>query len=280
VNDEGACSGAGTVERLTQARIALSSTAEHVDHLHMEALQRVTGLPIVAPDAWERERLTHVLVLGTDGLTLTCAGPLAALGSLRLDYGRGRLGHRLQSPIGRKHPLARALGLRSGQPCPEVLDATGGLGRDALLMARLGCRVVLCERNPVMVQLLSDALARGSESSKDLMQAIGRVRLVATDARAYLGQCDQGSTPALIYLDPMYPHRTKRALVKQELRVLRSLVGSDADAAELFHVAMASRCSRVVVKRPKGAPNIAGVSPHHQVLLPGSRYDVYRPISL
>lgn len=261
----------------TQVRIALSSTADPVDPSHMGALHNATGLPIVAPDAWERERLTHVLVLGPDGLTLACVGPLAGLGSLRLDYGRGRLGHRLQSPIGRKHPLARALGLRAGQPCPEVLDATGGLGRDALLMARLGCRVVLCERNPVMVQLLFDALDRGAESSIDLMQAIRRVRLVAADARAYLVQCDRASTPSLIYLDPMYPQRAKRALVKRELRVLRSLVGGDADAAELFHVAMTSGCDRVVVKRPKGAPNMAGVSPHHQVLLPGSRFDVYCP---
>lgn len=264
-------------ERPSQIRMALSSITNEVDTEAMAALHKATGLPIVGSQDWDRERLTHVLVLGPDGLTLACVGPLAALGSLRLDYGRGRLGHRLQSPIGRKHPLARALGLRPGQACPNILDATGGLGRDALLMARLGCEVVLCERNPVIAQMLSEALSRGTASSPILRAAIQRVRTIAADAREYLALCTPSSVPAVIYLDPMYPHRNKRALVKQELRILRTLVGNDSDALDLFNAAIISGCERVVVKRPKGAPGIAGVSPHHQVLLPSSRYDVYCP---
>ena len=257
--------------------MALSPISDDVDAEGMAALHEATGLPIVAAQDWGRERLTHVLVLGPDGLTLSCVGPLAALGSLRLDYGRGRLGHRLRSPIGRRHPLARALGLRPQQASPSILDATGGLGRDALLMARLGCEVVVCERHPVIAQLVSDALSRGIGSSTILTEAIQRVRTITTDAREYLALCGPASMPAVIYLDPMYPHRNKRALVKQELRILRSLVGNDADAVDLFSIAIASGCDRVVVKRPKGAPGIGSVSPHHQVLLPGSRYDVYCP---
>jgi 16S rRNA (guanine1516-N2)-methyltransferase len=264
-------------ERPSQVRVALSSINDDVDSEAMAALHEATGLPIVASQDWDRERLTHVLVLGPDGLTLACVGRLSALGSLRLDYGRGRLGHRLRSPIGRKHPLARALGLRPGQACPNVLDATGGLGRDALLMARLGCEVVLCERNPIIAQMVSEALSRGTTSSSILRPAIQRMRPIAADAREYIALCTPSLVPAVIYLDPMYPHRNKRALVKQDIRILRTLVGNDPDAVDLFNIAIISGCDRVVVKRPKGAPWIAGVPPHHQLLLPSTRYDVYCP---
>ena len=37
--------------------------------------------------------------------------------------------------------------------------------------------------------------------------------------------------PDVVYLDPMYPHKTKSALVKKEMRVFQSLVGADEDAA-------------------------------------------------
>ena len=37
----------------------------------------------------------------------------------------------------------------------------------------------------------------------------------------------EGEPPQVIYLDPMFPHRDKSALVKKEMRVFRPLVGDD-----------------------------------------------------
>ena len=38
----------------------------------------------------------------------------------------------------------------------------------------------------------------------------------------------------VVYLDPMYPHKQKSALVKKEMRVFQHLVGADLDADELL----------------------------------------------
>lgn len=59
--------------------------------------------------------------------------------------------------------------------------------------------------------------------------------------------------PDVVYLDPMYPHRQKSALVKKEMRVFQSLVGNDDDADSLLIPAMTIAKRRVVVKRPNYA---------------------------
>ena len=43
--------------------------------------------------------------------------------------------------------LGRAVGLKADRK-PLIWDATGGLGRDAFVLADLGCEVTLCERMP------------------------------------------------------------------------------------------------------------------------------------
>ena len=43
--------------------------------------------------------------------------------------------------------------------------------------------------------------------------------------------------PDVVYLDPMFPHREKSALVKKEMRVFQELVGADNDADDLLDFA-------------------------------------------
>jgi 16S rRNA (guanine1516-N2)-methyltransferase len=45
--------------------------------------------------------------------------------------------------------IAKAVGIQPGIR-PFVLDATAGLGRDAFVLATLGCEMVLCERQPII----------------------------------------------------------------------------------------------------------------------------------
>jgi len=88
--------------------------------------------------------------------------------------------------------------------------------------------------------------------------------------RAWEGEAPQG-----IYLDPMFPHRDKSALVKKEMRVFRPLVGDDLDAPALLEAALALATHRVVVKRPRKAPIIEGGKPSHSLEGKSSRYDIY-----
>lgn len=101
--------------------------------------------------------------------------------------------------------------------------------------------------------------------------------LVVADARDYLAALPAADCPDAVYLDPMFPQRRKSALVKKEMRIARLVAGDDSDAAELLAVARAVARSRVTVKRPVGAPPLAGEPAY---AYPGRtiRYDVYRAV--
>jgi 16S rRNA (guanine1516-N2)-methyltransferase len=207
----------------------------------------------------------YVLELGSDGWVLRTPHELK-LGELKLDFAQGPTAWRLRQ-AGRRQPLGRALGLKSGEN-KHVIDATAGLGRDGMVLANLGCRVTLIERSPVVALLLRDALLR--TAPPELHE---HVDVVEADARSYL--CALATPPDAVYLDPMYPERGKSALVKKEMRILRELVGKDPDASELLDAALACGAPRVAVKRPRGAPVVDGPPPTHSIEAPNTRYDVY-----
>lgn len=171
-----------------------------------------------------------------------------------------------------KQPLARAVGVRSGFR-PVILDATAGLGGDSFVLACLGCKVYMHERSRIISALLADGISRAMEDSA-VREIVGpRMELLPGDARFIL----QSILPApfTIYLDPMYPHTNKSALNKKEMRMIRDIVGNDPDGSELLEAALAHAENRVVVKRPKGAENLGGKKPTHEILMKNSRFDVY-----
>jgi 16S rRNA (guanine1516-N2)-methyltransferase len=79
-----------------------------------------------------------------------------------------------------------------------------------------------------------------------------------------------------ILIDPMHPPRKTTALVKQELRQVREIVGTDEDAADLMRVALKHARQRVVLKWPAKGDPIEGIpSCSHQILGKSTRYDVF-----
>lgn len=176
------------------------------------------------------------------------------------------------SPQGRslRQPLARAVGITKGDPYrPNIIDATGGYGEDAWLLASLGCAVTAIERHPVVVALLADGLARAAETEPDIAS---RVKLVTGDARELMATLEPAD---VVYLDPMFPPRRGSALEAKRMRLLRRLVGDDADASELFGVACHCAGRRVVVKRPLHADALVDVPCATSHRGRGVRYDVY-----
>lgn len=196
---------------------------------------------------------------------------------ITVDFISGRQGHRRRFGGGRGQPLARAIGLKGGA-APSVVDATAGLGRDAFVLAWLGARVTLVERSSVLVALLEDGLARLAADADLSGQLQGQLELVAADAINWLTHCPAAQRPDVVYLDPMYPHRSKSALVKKEMRALRTLVGNDGDANELLCAALSCARKRVVVKRPVKAPTLVDAKhrqPIGNVQSKNTRYDIY-----
>jgi len=218
--------------------------------------------------------LTHLLVLTGERLELRELGPDPP-GPVYVDFTSGTALHRRRFGGGRHQPLARAVGLKSGFR-PTVMDATAGLGRDAFVLASLGCAVHLIERSPIIAALLRDGLRRAAQDPEIGPLIATRLRLTVADGREYLrGLGQDGPWPEVIYLDPMYPRRGKSALPSKELRLLRHLAGDDDDAPELLAAALAHARRRVVVKRPRRDPPLVGPIPTVQITAPKTRFDVY-----
>ena len=194
-----------------------------------------------------------------------------AAAELRVDFVEGAVAHRLRFGGGRGQDLAKAMGLRGGKT-PTIIDATAGLGRDSFLLASLGAQVTLIERSEKMHELLVQGMKRAAEEGGQFREIIGRMTLLKGDAKDLIPElsCDA------ILIDPMHPVRKKSALVKQDLRQVRELVGTDDDAPDLVRIAIKHARKRVVLKWPAKADPIDGVMAcTHQIRGKTTRYDVF-----
>jgi 16S rRNA (guanine1516-N2)-methyltransferase len=215
-----------------------------------------------------------LLELAADGL---CLHGKDGAAPTRVDFLDASLLYRLRTS-GRRQGLGQALGLHK-LPAPRVVDATAGLGRDALLMAHLGCEVLMLERSPVVHALLEDGLQRACVAAAPelLQQAVARLQLQHAEAREWLAAAAQDSAlqPDIVYLDPMFPPRNKSARVKKDIALLHELLGAESDFASLLQAARAAARLRVVVKRPGGKPDAALPTP--SFIVPGktAHFEVY-----
>ena len=224
-----------------------------------DELARRLGVLLLAVDAW-RAGAGGPVVLWWDAEGLAVRGPSASrAGPVRpLPPAPARAG---------RDPLLRAVGRWN-----EVLDATAGLGGDAGTRAAAGRQVTLVERSPVLAAVLAEALGRWR---RDGVMAASRMTLVVADARDHLA----AAATDVVFLDPMYPERTgggrARARKAEAPHLLRLLAGDDGDQGELLSLARRAARHRVVVKRPRHAPPLAGRPPNGS--LPGRtvRYDLY-----
>jgi 16S rRNA (guanine1516-N2)-methyltransferase len=156
------------------------------------------------------------------------------LGGIFVDFVGGAMAHRRKFGGGRGEAVAKAVGIK-GSYLPDVVDATAGLGRDAFVLASVGCRVRMLERNPVVAALLDDGLTRGYADPEIGPWLQERLQLIHASSLTAL--TDITPRPQVVYLDPMFPHKQKSALVKKEMRVFQSLVGPDLDADGLLEPA-------------------------------------------
>lgn len=171
---------------------------------------------------------------------------------------------------GRRQPLARAVGLRQGRPL-QVLDATGGLGRDTYTLAALGAQVTLLERHHLVFQLLQDAHRKASTSQSNDGPA-SRIQIIHGDANEKLPAIGQFFD--VIYLDPMYPEHVKSALPSKEMQILRELTGGDTDAPLLLTASL-NTGKRVVVKRSRQSPWLGLLQPSTVIRGTQVRFDIY-----
>lgn len=171
---------------------------------------------------------------------------------------------------GHNEMLGRAVGLKADRK-PLIWDATGGLGRDAFVLADLGCQVTLCERVPVLAWLLDQAVQAAAVSGVDLVrEAAKRMSVLAADSKTL-----RAPAGTVIYLDPMFPERKKAAAVKKEATMLQHLADQTDDSEALWQWAWDQPVERVVVKRPLRAPILGHIRPAHTLKGKSVRFDVF-----
>ncbi|MFP3029138.1 MAG: 16S rRNA (guanine(1516)-N(2))-methyltransferase RsmJ [Arsenophonus sp.] len=194
------------------------------------------------------------------------------LGGIYVDFISGMMKHRRKFGGGRNEAIAKAAGIKKSY-LPAIVDATAGLGRDAFILAALGCEIRMYERHAVVAALLYDGLQRGYANAE-----IGswlRQRMILIHASSIDSLTTLSPAPNVVYIDPMYPHRQKSALVKKEMLVFQTLVGNDEDADSLLIPAMTIAKRRVIVKRPNYASPLAAIPPQAMIKTKNHRFDIY-----
>lgn len=212
------------------------------------------------------------LKVSRDGLSLMRDGM-----ELRPDF--AEMLPRIKQGALQREMLVKAARVK-GVEAPRAVDATAGLGEDSLLLAAAGFTVTLCEADPVIAALLEDALARAS-AHEVLGPIVERMHLVAGDSRIALERAgaSTGAQPDVVYLDPMFPGRTKSAAVKKKFQLIHGLERptEPLDEESLLQAALAAHPRKVVIKRPVKGPHLAGVKPSHAIAGKAVRYDCIVP---
>lgn len=157
---------------------------------------------------------------------------------------------------------------------PIAVDATAGLGEDALLLAAAGYEVILFEQDPVIAVLLRDAMERGKKHPV-LRETIGRMKLIVGDSIALMPA--MVGSPDLVYLDPMFPERRKSGLINKKLQLLQKLERPCAAEDELLQAALSVQPQKIVIKRPLKGAYLAGRKPGYSVKGKTIRYDCIVP---
>ncbi|MDA0279176.1 MAG: class I SAM-dependent methyltransferase [Proteobacteria bacterium] len=227
---------------------------------------------IELPSSYSPREVTnfdYLLAYNDSKLVLQTTG-VANAGELCVDFSDAKLNYRVNSSI-RSQNIAKALGIK-GSLRPAVLDATAGLGKDAFLMASLGCEVSLLERSAVVHALLADGLARTGYYGEEIDTILRRMKLYFGDLLVFAADSKQFD---VVYLDPMFPRRRKSAKVKKDMAALQQLLGHQTDGAELLDCAKLLAKKRVVVKRAKLSPHLGSDKPDIEFKGSSSRYDVY-----
>jgi len=190
---------------------------------------------------------------------------------LKCSFIQGPILHRLKYGRGRGQNLAKAVGMKFNKN-RTIIDATAGLGYDAFILASLGANVTLIERSRQIYDLLKEGISEAKLYGGEISKIVNRMDLLFGDSKNILPTI----SPEVIFIDTMYKDRKKSALVKNNMRLVREVVGSDPDYIDLINVALNCASKRVVIKQPRYAEPLKDIKTcSHQILGKTIRYDVY-----
>lgn len=240
---------------------------KEADELLMERLKTAFCFPVYEEVPEDRKEELY-LKLDREGLSLNQQ-------DLSIISGFSGMKKRLKQSNLEHEILLKAVKIK-GKQSLRILDATAGTGEDALLLASAGHRVDLFERDPVIAALLEDGLRKGL-TDPDLKESVSRMSLFIGDSIPYMRK--EGGHYDVIYLDPMFPKRTKSADVKKKFQLIHGLEKPCEDEKQLLMAAISATPLKIVIKRPVKGGYLADLKPDYSLSGKAVRYDVLNNLS-
>lgn len=254
--------------------------AEGADPEKGQAIAAQLNIPVTsqAPDCKNPELM---LVYDEKGLSLV-KGSLSMQG----DFTTTKNLSRIKQGVVQKEMLVKASKLKNHDGVKRAIDATAGMGEDSLLLAAAGFEVELYEYDLVIAALLQDTLDRCAKHPV-LGPIVARMHLTAGNSIELLNAFvktenesademgNQTQAPDVILLDPMFPERTKSAMIKKKFQLLQQLERPCNNEQELLDAAMKVRPRKLVIKRPLKGPYLAERKPDYSISGKAIRYDCF-----
>ena len=160
-----------------------------------------------------------------------------------------------------------------GQPMPQkIIDATAGFGEDSLILAAAGFEVDLYEFDDIIALLLEDGLDR-AKNIPELAPIVARMHFHHADSIQAMQNLDY--LPDSILLDPMFPSRSKSAMIKKKFQLLQKIESPCSVEEELLNAAIAANPKRIIIKRPLKGPFLADKKPSYSLEGKAIRYDCF-----
>ena len=191
---------------------------------------------------------------------------ISNLPSIFVDFTSGDIDFRRKNS-GKKQDIIKAIGLNN----KNILDTTAGLCKDSFVLACNGFNVVALEQNPLIYNLTLNALNK-AKNDNIVSDIVNNIQLININSINYLANMQADFD--CIYLDPMFPPKTKSSLCKKEMQIFHNLAYY-GDNEKLFNLAFLKTKNRVVVKRMKNSEYIIDKKPNYQIVGKTIRYDVY-----
>lgn len=167
--------------------------------------------------------------------------------------------------------LVKAARIKNVTHTITIADATAGMGEDSLLLAAAGFNVVMFEYDPVIAALLKDTLER-SAKIPELSAIVSRMKLIPSSS--ILSLPDLEKTADVIFLDPMFPERSKSGLIKKKFQLLQKLEKPCDDEDALLSAAIKEDPVKIIIKRPLKGPYLGNIKPDYSYNGKAIRVDV------
>lgn len=179
---------------------------------------------------------------------------------------------RLKAAGAKTELILKAAKIKKDRSEIRIVDATAGMGEDAVILAAAGYNVTMYEKDPVIAAILNDNIERSAKNPL-LAPIIERMTLIKSDsveAMKYMsGEAD------IILLDPMFPARSKSALIKKKFQLIHLIEAPCDNEDELLNAAFVAKPKKILVKRPVKGAFLANKKPDYSISGKAVRYDCF-----